>query len=303
MTDVDRQHFVLPNDQPFVVLECSTAFSNLTNNEKLYAHYLSRASWNGSLICLLQTSPESPLIFIFLHKLFVSTPITVLKEKAFASGFTEEDFQAFLVYSCGILSNVGNYKGFGDSKIVPNLDFLLMENLMRQFSSDKFLTELWDKCKERMFSLTEREKGLGMNDKGITTYFSANCTMEDSDIVNEWLKTKQIECYNVRTFKTVQSGGVTYEICLASAEEGMKNGITIEQEEFKGNNFKVTRGDYSKLLGLVCQNLEEAKKYAANDNEKNMIQCYINSFSTGSLNMHKDGSRFWIKDKGPVIET
>lgn len=215
--------------------------------------------------------------------------------------------QAFLVYACGFFANAGNYKGMGDSKIVPNLD----EDQFRKiiFASKAFengqtkIESLWNRCRHGIFLLNERTKNLGLCPEGVTTYFSDNCTEDDSNLVNEWLKLKKMEGYICRTFKTVDGGVTTYDIKLASVNDGDRIGITIPPEEYKGCTFKITRGDYSKLLKLVNDNLSIAQKYVSNSNQREMLSHYIKSFTEGSLDEHKEGSRWWIKDKGPVIET
>ncbi|PSN36117.1 Dipeptidyl peptidase 3 [Blattella germanica] len=301
MNDADQ--FVLPNDQPVVELDCATAFNGLSTKEKLYAHYLSQAAWNGGLIVLVQTSPESPLIFILLHKLYSAQPIKELEKASIdGEGVTADEFKALLVYTSGVLTNSGNYKGFGDSKFIPNLPASKFEKIIKCSEAfrrePKVVQSLWDRCKDAIYQLKENVRSLGFHDKGMTTYYSSNCTLEDANFVSQFLKEKNMELYNNRVFKTEENGTTIYEVRLASVETG-----SDPEEEYKNCKFRVTKGDYSKLLELVVQNLLKAKEHAANETEKKMLHHYSESFQHGTLNDHKDGSRYWIKNKGPVVET
>ena len=76
------------------------------------------------------------------------------------------------------------------------------------------------------------------------------------------------------------------------------------------------------LLRLAAKvlTIPQAKKHAANDNQVDMLTEYIKScvillacffmpnlfghrFETGSIQSHKDGSRCWVKDVDPVVES
>jgi dipeptidyl-peptidase-3 len=109
-SELDKSQYVLPLDQPIVSLEVASAFNGLTDKEKLYSHYISQASWTGGLITFLQTSPESGPIFVLLHKVFSSQNLKDLKNAAIKAGLTEDEVKAFLIYTCGVFSNAGNYK-------------------------------------------------------------------------------------------------------------------------------------------------------------------------------------------------
>lgn len=87
--------FTIPNSVPVCQLECGVAFEGLQQKEKLYAHYLSNACYQGGLIVLLQTSPESPGIFMLLQRLFSEERPEALKSKTVVpdGNITDNDFQ------------------------------------------------------------------------------------------------------------------------------------------------------------------------------------------------------------------
>jgi len=294
--------FVFPDDQPVTRLDAGTAFNQLTQGEQLYSHYLSRASWWGGLVVLVQTSQESPDIFRLIHRVNTGQELGSMKKAALDAGLTEQEVTAYLVYCCGFYGNMGNYKGFGDSKFIPNLDQdrleLLIKNSQAYKDNPEELEKLWQMVKGPMFSLTDQQKQLGLGKKGVTKYFTPNCDSSDSELVNRFMKTKNLEGYINRVIKTEDAGKIVYEIRHAAVEEK-----ELYREEFENCIFKVTTGDYNELLDKVCENLELAVKYASNNDEREMLVEYVKSFKEGSLDRHKDGSRFWIRNKGPIVET
>ncbi|XP_066244886.1 dipeptidyl peptidase 3 [Euwallacea similis] len=295
---VDKSQYVLPMDQPFVQLQIESAFQRLSDQEKLYAHYISKASWAGGLITFLQTSPESGPLFVLLHKLFSRQSPQEFSDNAIKAGFSEEEVKALYIYAGGVFGNAGNYKGFGDKKIVPHIKQDRLEKLLVISKNWEEIQLLWDDIKESIFDLQPGKTCLGYNPQGVTTYLSKNITPEDTTKVQNWLKTKKFECYNSRLFKTEQNGKINYEIRLAS--ESKKSPEVFNEEDV---TYSITYADYSPLMGLVANNLEKAIPYAANDVEKYMLKSYISSFRSGSLDDHKAGSRYWIQDKGPAVET
>ncbi|GFQ98082.1 dipeptidyl peptidase 3 [Trichonephila clavata] len=303
--------YIIHTSTPFLALDCEDSFRPLSEKEKHYAHYLSKASWMGSLIICLQTSAESPLIFSMLLKIFLIQSMKSLEQTAVnICNFSEDEVQAFFLYVCGIFSSFGNYRGFGDTKFVPDLEKEKFVRLLKATTYGELFPQemelILSSCLESIYSLNDNNRQLGFPHNGTTTYLSKNFTPEDNEIVTEFLKKKNIEVFNSRLFKTIDKTGKSiYEIRLASVlnTDDEEDKEFLISESINSHKFIVTRGDYSKLLKLVNSYLLLAKEYAANENEVRMIEKYIESFHTGSLAAHKDGSRFWVQDRSPTIES
>ena len=68
-----------------------------------------------------------------------------------------------------MFANAGNYKGFGDSKFIPNLPQDKFETVVKLSANyqkqPKIIQDLWNNCKNSIYSLPEKEKILGFWDK------------------------------------------------------------------------------------------------------------------------------------------
>ena len=93
--ELDLSPYLIPSDTPISKLDCLEAFNGLNEKEKRYAYHLSKASWEGALICLLQTSPESPAIFMLFQRVFGGQDMSALREAAVngSGGLTESEYK------------------------------------------------------------------------------------------------------------------------------------------------------------------------------------------------------------------
>lgn len=89
---MDLSNYTVPLDTPISTLDAEEAFNGLTDDEKHYCHFLSRASWEGASICLFQTSPESVPLFLLLRQLFSRQSVASLKT-AVENSLSDEEFK------------------------------------------------------------------------------------------------------------------------------------------------------------------------------------------------------------------
>lgn len=150
---------------------------------------------------------------------------------------------------------------------------------------------------------------LGYPDAGhLSTYYpdSPDITKEEITVVSEFLESKKLLPENTRIRKTLEG----FEVLIASAQEDPSSedrDVSERQWELegklKGKKLSLVFGDYSVEMGKIADALENAGKHASNDIERSMHKEYVTSFRTGSLEAYKQSQRYWIRDKGPMVES
>jgi dipeptidyl-peptidase III len=168
----------------------------------------------------------------------------------------------------------------------------------------------WEKFHDQIYeSKNVAYMHLGYPDAGhLSTYYpdSPDITKEEITLVSKFLEGKELLPENTRIRKTKDG----FEVLIASAEidpssqdRDISESVWDLEGKLAGKKLSLKFGDYSKEMDKIAVAVEKAKEYAANDTEKSMMTEYSKSFRSGSSQAYKDSQRFWIKDKGPMVES
>ncbi|KAI9668386.1 MAG: hypothetical protein M1831_001140 [Alyxoria varia] len=271
------------------------AFQSLTKREKLYAHYMSRAAWQGARIILRQVSQEAPDIYELILDLYKACEgrWESLGEQR---NVPKSELDGFLEYCATLLSNVGNYYGTGDQKFIPACS---AESFKKLASASPRASVLCEKVATSIFSVPPY--GLGFPSKNAqSAYYPGDpVTQEEVDIVSRTMDVQSVLPENTRVRKVPNDSESIFEVLQGSTKEESLAAISIPELKAK---VRIRRGDHSVELQKICDELELASKYSASDRQQQFLYKYIESFTTGDLEAYKESQRLWVSDVSPRVE-
>ncbi|KAE8386372.1 dipeptidyl peptidase III [Aspergillus alliaceus] len=285
-------------------------FDGLSQREKLYAHHLSQAAWHGTRILLRQTSPEGNGIFDFIIELHKACQgqWTMFVERF---GISVEELEEFLDFAGMFMSNLNNFCGGGDQKIIPNLS---ADSLRKMATISPVARAALEKVIEPMLSTLPNTLKLRHS-----MYYLGNDSFTGSEIaaISRVLQKHCVAPENTRIRKTTRGNSTVYDILQASvqsnaalADQLKGSAAPIEVLQHGGwvrglNNatIRLERGDHSKELAQICEHLTKAIRFSANEEQARYLIDYIESFITGSFRAFRRCLKRWVKDYSPRVES
>ncbi|CDK27663.1 unnamed protein product [Kuraishia capsulata CBS 1993] len=290
---------------PIAQLSALKAFNGLTSKEKLYAHHLSVASHWGTRAVLESVSPESAAIYDLI--LGIHQSIDGKYHEVVAKHLGAEIETQYLEYASQFLSNLGNYKSFGDVKFVPRLSKGDFETLV-ELTNDETCLQLFEEVKDQLYEIDESKALLGWKDSGhVSAYYPGSGILrKDIELINSAMAKLGLMPENSRIEKKHDGQHI---LKVASADVANVTGYYPDEFPVEDESGKVLFkvivefGDHKREFAKIAEHLTLAKKFVANETQLKMLECYIQSFTTGSMNAHKESQKLWVKDKGPVVES
>lgn len=297
------QNYLADRAPPLCSLDVAKSFNLLSSKEKLYAHAIHLASWGGAKIIQNQWTPQAVDLYDLLIMTFSENgKLADLQDLQKRSGVVDEEWENVLQYTSQVLSNLVNYKSFGFQKIIPRASPENFKAVVQSSPNAEQALKLWDSLKDHIYSTEPHEiLSIGKNIEGhVTNYYLGEAiTDEEVNAIQEVVEKLNISVLNTRIKK---HSATSFELLIASVEVQ-----PVAEHTFSAGSqqatLKIQYGDHASALENVVKHLLEAKKHAANENQVKMVEGYIRSFQTGSIEDHKAGSTWWVKDRQPTVES
>ncbi|KIO34275.1 hypothetical protein M407DRAFT_64255 [Tulasnella calospora MUT 4182] len=226
-TENKRERYLADTNSPVCGLNVAEPFKLLTAKEKLYAHFVGKASWAGARIIQGQWTEYAQ----DLYKMIILT-------------FSD-----------------------GDKKALTDLDAL-----------------------KKLSGLSDEEWQWTLEYAAQVRLCFRTCALA-----------RILDIFVVRVRKN-KDGSFTLLVASASTTAPDANTPKTTTLDSKAK-LAIEYGDFKEALEKSADALTEAKKYAANDTQRKMLDGYISSFKSGSIEEHKQASTEWVKDISPVVES
>eukprot|EP00831_Metopus_contortus_P077239 TRINITY_DN719_c0_g1_i1.p1 TRINITY_DN719_c0_g1~~TRINITY_DN719_c0_g1_i1.p1 ORF type:complete len:716 (-),score=152.87 TRINITY_DN719_c0_g1_i1:99-2246(-) len=207
------------------------------------------------------------------------------------------------VYCAAVLQNFGNYLSFGDCKFVPAIPdekFLLIIQCSEAFKlHEALIMDIWNNISKIMYLNDVPHKIIGFKDhNGCNTYYSANILKDEAEEIKEYQESIGVSPLNTRL---VKFDSKKYALRIASSQKDTSLAY-LKTHEFKGKQIVIENGEFAPFLKRAVDNLTKCVEFCANDIQVKMMKDYIEHFTHGDNNKHKDSQRMWIRDINPSVE-
>ncbi|KAF3933402.1 hypothetical protein ABW19_dt0207713 [Dactylella cylindrospora] len=295
-------------DKPPIVksLNARRIFETLTPKEKLYAHHLSRASWQGARIIMAQVSKESESIYDLILELYA---ISNGDWKGYGEkiGVAEDDITKFLEYAATFLHNMGNYFGKGDQRFNPQIPESEFGKLA---SGSEKAQKLYNSVSELIYAPTPASLGYpSKSGKAQSTYYlveegSEDFTKDEISGISKVLQDLGTNQENTRFLKKKVDDTYEYVVYQASTEESAEPKVlqVLDSGDLSGRNVRLATGDHKEQLTKINESLTAALEFTATEKQTLTLEKLIESFRTGDMETYKESQRHWVKDIQPAIE-
>ena len=280
-----------------VNVDFQESFDQLTEDEKNYLYYLSKACWTGQIIDLFQTSSESPAMFIIFQRFFGSFKnIKDLDGKIKQKQIEPVIYEKFLQYAAKFYSNFGNYT-IKKEKFIPEFNAGSIEKNIEIFGNILKLSEkykdfdgIWTSLGYSIFNKSDADRKIDLEEKdGKNNYYlGLNIKKPQIEDADKLLLSKDISLLNTRIFEYYNNQVI---ILISSAE---KNQINIDEK------YILLYGEFFPILTRLNQYLEEAKNLITKHEDKDLIDDYITFIKTGHIGYHRESQKKWVKLNSPI---